>query len=57
MEKIDSCNGRSIDKVAGKVKVCNCGTTKDVEDYKCERRDIFPVAPQICNDCLVYQPK
>jgi hypothetical protein len=57
MLKIDSCIHRSAEKIAGKVKVCNCGATKDIEEYQCNSRGIFPLNSQICDACNVFEVK
>ena len=57
MERIDVCKHRSPERVKGKVKVCSCGVTKDVTEYSCIKRDIFPLTNQICDQCGVFEEK
>jgi len=57
MSKIDSCIHRSPEKIVGRVKICNCGATKDIEEYQCNSRGIFPLSEQICDGCHIFKDK
>lgn len=54
--KIDNCKHRSEEQYTRKVKIC-CNNYKDVEGYDCPLREIFPLNPEHCENCALYQPK
>lgn len=56
LEKFSTCQFRSEEKIKDKVKVC-CGRWSDLEDYKCEKLNLFPLKPEICLNCQEYKKK
>lgn len=53
-DKMMSCRHRSRNKIEGQVASC-CGNTKKATEYKCEKRDIFPLKKDHCDSCTQYE--
>jgi len=52
--KMGSCQFRSKDKLDGFVTKC-CGQSNKISAFKCDKRDIYPLDNNICNNCEVYE--
>jgi hypothetical protein len=37
------------------VKTCACGKYKQFTDFKCLKRNIFPLNPSKCENCTVFE--
>ena len=46
---------RSKQRVDGEVKLSCCGKKRKITDYKCIKRDIFPLKANICESCDVFE--
>jgi len=55
-EKYDKCAYKSAEQYTRKVKIC-CNNYKDVTAYDCEKREIFPLAPNHCEACQEFKAK
>jgi len=53
-ERMSKCLNRSPLKIHGKVSTC-CGGSKDIEAYKCNARNIFPLTNEICLNCSKFR--
>ena len=54
-EKFNTCINRTKNKVKGRVGTC-CGRTKEVEDFACELKKIFPLsAVKDCQKCQEWK--
>jgi hypothetical protein len=53
--KMGSCKFRSVNKFKANVSKSCCGSKQEIESYKCEKRNIFPLQSNICDLCGVYE--
>jgi len=56
LSKIDSCKHRSPEQYTRQVKIC-CGRSQEVTAFDCVLREIYPLSPDHCNQCNLFQPK
>lgn len=52
--KMSNCKFRSKSKVNQEEKLC-CGRKRMMFEFKCEKRNIFPLKPNICESCNEYE--
>ena len=52
--KMSTCKHRSNKKLDGVISSC-CNKTRKVSAFKCDKRDIYPLDNNICNNCEVYE--
>lgn len=55
--KFDTCKHRSLEQETKRVQTCSCGTKKMVTAYSCIKRGIFPLNPNICSGCALWEPR
>lgn len=55
INKFTSCRHRSTEEITKIHQTC-CSMSES-KGYKCNARNLFPVAPSICKDCNQYQSK
>ena len=55
-EKFNTCVYRSENTYKRNVKVC-CNRFKEVEAYHCDKREIFPLNSDHCENCIEYLDK
>lgn len=54
--KFNNCSFRSETKVTDKIKLC-CGQWKEIEEFKCNKLNIFPLYPKKCESCTFFEEK
>jgi hypothetical protein len=55
--KFSLCKFKSQNKFKAKTVSTCCSKSKEIEAYKCEKRNIFPLDNNICNLCQVFESK
>lgn len=54
LRKYNTCKNKSKDKITGSVPKC-CGNVGEATEYKCEKRNIWPLGLTNCANCNEYE--